>query len=108
GVTDLDELAEAWQRAVDRTPILRTSIHWESLDEPIQLVHKDFQLPINRIDWRGLPDEEQQRELEAMLAAEGAEGVDLRRPPLRLTLIRLTDSSVRLLWTLHHILIDGW
>ncbi|MBR0669386.1 amino acid adenylation domain-containing protein, partial [Roseomonas hellenica] len=41
--------------------------------------------------------------------AERAAGFDLAQPPLqRVLLIRLDDNRHHLIWTHHHILLDGW
>ena len=41
--------------------------------------------------------------------ASGVEGFDLSRPPLqRVRLIRLGEDRHWLIWTHHHILLDGW
>ena len=52
-------------------------------------------------------------ELEAALTrasqAERAKGFDLSQAPLqRVRLIRLDESRYWLIWTHHHILLDGW
>ncbi|MFI6182210.1 amino acid adenylation domain-containing protein [Nonomuraea sp. NPDC051191] len=109
GVTDPGTLARAWQSVVDRTPVLRTSLAWEGLDHPVQIVHGRARLPVVRHDWRRLPEDERRAALAALLAADRAEGLDLTAaPPSRLAVIRLDDDTVRVVWTLHHILLDGW
>ncbi|WP_370963939.1 non-ribosomal peptide synthase/polyketide synthase [Amycolatopsis sp. cg9] len=109
GVGDPAALAEAWQRVVDRTPILRTSTVWDGVDEPLQRVHRDVRVPVTHHDWRGRQPEEQQAALTDLLAADLAAGMDLTSPPLmRLAIARLTDDEVQLLWTSHHVLLDGW
>jgi len=38
-----------------------------------------------------------------------AEGLDLGTAPLlRVTLARLSDTRVQVVWTFHHLLLDGW
>ncbi|NBH08192.1 non-ribosomal peptide synthetase, partial [Amycolatopsis sp. SID8362] len=109
GVADPAALAEAWQRVVDRTPILRTSTVWDGVDEPLQRVHRDVRVPVTHHDWRGRTSEEQQAALADLLATDLAAGMDLTAPPLmRLAIARLTDDEVQLLWTSHHVLLDGW
>ena len=38
GVPDPRALGAAWQRVVDRTPVLRSCVVWEGVAEPLQLV----------------------------------------------------------------------
>ncbi len=99
----------AWQQVVDRHPILRTSFLWEELEAPIQVVHRRVRLPVERLDWRGRPPAEQERDLQAYAAADRRRGFDLARPPLlRLALIRVGEEAYRVVWSHHHLLLDGW
>ncbi|WP_410667634.1 non-ribosomal peptide synthase/polyketide synthase [Amycolatopsis sp. cmx-4-68] len=109
GVGDPAALAEAWQRVVDRTPILRSSTVWDGVDEPVQRVHREVRVPVAHHDWRGLTPDDQAAELAKLLAADLAAGMDLTAPPLmRLAIARVADDEVQLLWTSHHVLLDGW
>src|SRR5438045_3372266 len=49
----------AWQHLIDRHSILRTSFHWEELDEPVQVVHGSAEAPLETYDWSDLSGEEQ-------------------------------------------------
>jgi amino acid adenylation domain-containing protein/non-ribosomal peptide synthase protein (TIGR01720 family) len=109
GISDVRALSDAWQRAGDRSPILRTAIAWQERDHPLQIVHRHVRLPIVVHDWRDLTNGEREHRTRRLLAADRALGLDLTRPPLtRLALIRITDTQVRMIWTFHHILLDGW
>ncbi|WP_407690800.1 amino acid adenylation domain-containing protein [Saccharothrix syringae] len=109
GVTDPAEFARAWQRVVDRTPVLRSSVLWEGVAEPLQVVHEHVELPITLLDWRGLGEADRAERLRALLADDRERGFDLAVPPLmRLAVARLTDTSAQVLWTFHHVLLDGW
>ncbi|NBH06500.1 non-ribosomal peptide synthetase, partial [Amycolatopsis sp. SID8362] len=106
GVDDPEALARAWQRVVDRTPVLRSRIVWEGVPEPVQVVLRQVTVPVTHLDWRGADQEQAWRDV---VAADRAEGLDLTASPLlRLTLARLSDTEVRVLWTFHHVLLDGW
>ncbi|MFI0165618.1 amino acid adenylation domain-containing protein [Streptomyces sp. NPDC017095] len=108
GVTEPALLAEAWQRVVDRTPVLRTAIVDAEGGRPLQVVHRDVRVPVSMEDWSELT-EEQQRERIRRLTESPGEPLDLARPPLlRLHVARLSASSVHLRCSSHHLLLDGW
>ena len=52
GVADPRAFARAWQRVVDRTPVLRTSVVWENVPVPLQIVHRRVTVPTVHLDWR--------------------------------------------------------
>ncbi|NMY06497.1 non-ribosomal peptide synthase/polyketide synthase [Pseudomonas sp. WS 5059] len=98
----------AWQAVVDAHPILRTAFAWQGgLPQPVQVVHKQLEVPFSVLDWRERSDQPQA--LQALAAAELAQGFDLNQPGLlRLVLVRLDARRCELLYTHHHILMDGW
>ncbi|HEV2147589.1 MAG TPA: condensation domain-containing protein, partial [Longimicrobiaceae bacterium] len=109
GELDEDAFRRAWQGVVDRHPALRTGFAWEKVDRPLQVVVRHAALPFRSEDWRGMPREEQEARLEAFLRADREEGFDLGKAPLiRLALFRLGDEAYRLVWTHHHMILDGW
>ncbi|BDM74033.1 non-ribosomal peptide synthetase (plasmid) [Streptomyces nigrescens] len=109
GVRDPRVLAAAWQHVVDRTPVLRTAVLLHEAPAPLQAVHRFVALPVTELDWSDLPPVERAAALERLLAEDRARGMALDRAPLlRLTLIRLAPSEVRVVWTFHHVLLDGW
>ncbi|MEV5736989.1 non-ribosomal peptide synthase/polyketide synthase [Streptomyces sp. NPDC052292] len=109
GVTDPGALAEAWQRTADANPVLRTHLVWQETREPLQVVRHRATVPVTHHDWSGRPADDRARDLDRLLAEDRDKGVDLGAAPLmRLTLIRLAPDRVRLVWTFHHVLLDGW
>ncbi|MEY9927498.1 amino acid adenylation domain-containing protein/non-ribosomal peptide synthase protein (TIGR01720 family) [Catenulispora sp. GP43] len=109
GVTDVDALAEAWQRAADANPILRTRLSWQDSAEPVQVVQQRAVIPVTRHDWTGQPADRIEQQTARLLDADRAAGFDLSVAPLmRLALIRLSPTRVRMVWTFHHVLLDGW
>jgi amino acid adenylation domain-containing protein len=109
GKLDLQAFKQAWQQSINRHSILRTSFFWEDLEEPVQVVNRDVSLPIELEDWSELADSEQQARLHDFLEADRRRGFELSRAPLlRLALMRLDEQRYRLVWSHHHLLLDGW
>jgi alpha-ketoglutarate-dependent taurine dioxygenase len=109
GDLDLSAFERAWQRVVERHPVLRTAFVWRGLDEPMQVVRQQVKLSWTREDWRGLAPEEQQARSSAFLQSDRTRGMELSKAPLmRLALFRLADDAYQFTWTHHHILLDGW
>jgi amino acid adenylation domain-containing protein len=109
GELDVPALREAWHRLIARHPALRSTIHWGDGDRPYQVVHHRAEPLIESLDWRGLPLSAQQEQLAAYLASDRRRGFDPSRPPLsRLALIRIDQDRHQLIWSVHHVAIDGW
>ncbi|MGB6105900.1 MAG: amino acid adenylation domain-containing protein [Pusillimonas sp.] len=101
------EFCAAWQAVVDRHTALRSGFHWDLKDHPFQVVHRHALLPIARHDWSGVPHWRQQ--LDALLAEDRGTPFDIKKPPLmRLALIRLDKARHCVVWTRHHLTVDGW
>ncbi|MBF8694597.1 non-ribosomal peptide synthetase, partial [Pseudomonas fulva] len=98
----------AWQHMVDRHEILRTGFWTEShLSEPLQWVAKRAELRVRELDWRDRPVSV--ADLQRLAEQDYARGFDLLHPPLMgLTLVRLDEQRQQLIWSSHHILMDGW
>lgn len=108
GPLDTDALLQAWKQAVGAHTALRTSFHWDGLDKPLQVVHGDVPVVINRHDWCGVEDQHQER-FDRLLAEDLAAGIDPAVPPLqRLHLIQFGDRRYGIIWTHHLLLLDGW
>ncbi|MBM4202056.1 MAG: non-ribosomal peptide synthetase, partial [Gammaproteobacteria bacterium] len=105
---DADRFRTAWREALARHPILRTAFSWQGGPEAaLQIVYRNVELPIDEVDWSRdpvAPDE-----LIAFRRAEVERVFDLTRPPLfRLALVRLGPERHQMIWTSHHLLLDGW
>jgi amino acid adenylation domain-containing protein len=109
GQLDVQNLERAWQETVNRHPTLRTSFMWEGLDEPIQVVSRQVNMPLAQQDWRAFSETEQQERIADYIRTDRQRGFELSKAPLmRLALFQLADEAFHLVWSCHHILMDGW
>ena len=119
---DMEAFEESWRRVVARHPVLRTTFHWQGLDAPVQVVHREVRLEWVREDWSGLsttdrmdrePDQEADQELahrlDEYLDADRRRGFDLSKaPPMRIALIHTGGNRFEFIWSHHHAILDGW
>ncbi len=102
-------LRAAADALVQRHASLRAAFQHEHLSRPVQII-----VPVARVPWRSidlsvLDDASREERLQQILAEDCAERFDVATAPLlRFTLIRLGADRHRLLFTHHHILMDGW
>lgn len=109
GNLNLPAFEQAWQRVIERQPVLRTVFVWKNLDEPRQVVLRQVEVSLYYQDWRGLETSLQQQQLEDFLKSDRQQGFNLSKHPLmRLALFQLSNASYQLVLSHHHILIDGW
>jgi len=109
GELNVPAFKQAWQQLVDHHPVLRTRFQLEHQDQPLQIVHKQAQLPIIEYDWRDDSAQQQALRWRQLLADDQAKGFDFTRAPLmRLGLVQCSDKEYYFLWTYHHVLLDGW
>lgn len=102
-------LRESWLATMRRHPALRNSFHYDKLDVPVQVTHRQAEPSWRVLDWRECTAETQQQRLADLLAEDRSTPFDLTKPPLlRLALIRVSENKSWLIWTLHPLLVDGW
>ncbi|WP_193075959.1 non-ribosomal peptide synthetase [Pseudomonas sp. FME51] len=103
---DVERFRQAWQATVDNHEVLRANFI-TSLAIPLQAIIRHVQLPFVVEDWRDISGFESR--LDERAQKELRRGFDLfGEPLLRLTLIRVSEHCHHLIFTSHHILMDGW
>lgn len=105
----LAAFSAAWRETMARHPALRTGFVYDSVERPVQVVYRNLECPVREFDLATLTAPETESRLAALRRAELEAGFELNRPPLmRIALVHLDADSTLLLWTFHHILLDGW
>ena len=108
GPLDVTALKAAWQQLVDRHDVLRSSMTYKK-KAPIQVVMRRATLRWAEKDWRRLDAATRWERRQRLLAEDRRRGFRLNQAPLmRMTLIRMEDELHELIFTFHHLLLDGW
>ncbi|MFJ7205935.1 amino acid adenylation domain-containing protein [Streptomyces sp. NPDC098789] len=109
GDLDADTLKDSVRAVLRRHDNLRAGFLPGSSGQSLQVIAREVELPWEEVDLSDLGGAEQETALTRLLADDLARRFDLRRPPLlRFTLVRLGPDAHRLVFTNHHILLDGW
>jgi amino acid adenylation domain-containing protein/non-ribosomal peptide synthase protein (TIGR01720 family) len=102
-------LRRAIEQVMARHPILRTAFVSDEGAEPLQVVMRQVALPWSEEDWRGLAPADQEARLRQFLQTDQRERFDLAQAPLmRVGLRRVEDNVHHLVWSTHHLCVDGW
>ncbi|MEM7782112.1 MAG: amino acid adenylation domain-containing protein [Planctomycetota bacterium] len=109
GLVKLDFLQKAWSELVENHSVLRTMFVWDGLDEPLQLIRSHVEL-----DWQieylsGPKSSSSGNRVEDFLYQDRKRGFALESAPLmRLALFKKAEREFKLIWTFHHLILDGW
>jgi amino acid adenylation domain-containing protein/non-ribosomal peptide synthase protein (TIGR01720 family) len=106
---NIEAFKKVWKTLTERHASLRASFHWQGLDKPLQVIHQNLEVPFNVLDIQTLPATQREEQFNRFLEADRIRGFDLSEPPLmRIFVFKLEKSSFQVVWTYHHLLLDGW
>ena len=108
-VVDEAIFMKSWDWVMQRHTILRSAFYADAFNIPVQCVYKEVVMPLTVFDYRALEALAQETAIQEYASADRLGGFDFTTAPLmRVCLSKLDDNRTHLLWTFHHILLDGW
>lgn len=108
GQLDRTALQASLDQVIERHEVLRSTFPIEQ-GQPIQQISAELTLDIPLIDLQDLPASEQEQVMERLAIANAKHPFNLSQGPLLSTaLLCLAPHKHILLFTLHHIIADGW
>jgi amino acid adenylation domain-containing protein/non-ribosomal peptide synthase protein (TIGR01720 family) len=106
---NLQYFQKTLQYLANRHPILRTSFDLSNFQEPLQLVHKVVDIPLQVEDISHLLLTKQEELLSACFETEKHLPFDWAKPPLlRFCIYRRSKDTFQFSFTEHHAILDGW
>ncbi|MBF8743711.1 non-ribosomal peptide synthetase, partial [Pseudomonas guariconensis] len=103
---DPQRLRAAWQETVDAHDSLRSACLWH-LEQPLQRVWRQVAVGWQEHDVQGYADATLR--LDALADDARVQGFSLDQAPLlKLQLVQLAPGRHQLIYTHHHLLMDGW
>ncbi len=108
GHLDLDVLNRTLQEIVRRHEILRTTFIYKE-DQPVQVIEDVSPFELEITDLSSLPEENRNKTAQEIAESEAREPFDLESGPLfRVKLLKMGADEHIILYTMHHIISDGW
>jgi amino acid adenylation domain-containing protein len=105
--TDPETVKAAFAAVIARQPSLRSLIAWQDRDRPLRLVRPTVEPDWHIEDLSEHPDPTGR--IESYLQADRARPFDLQTAPLlRFAMFDLGTGAYRLVWSFHHLVLDGW
>ncbi|MFZ5988545.1 MAG: amino acid adenylation domain-containing protein, partial [Bacillota bacterium] len=108
GSVDMDVLRKAWNFVAKTNEILRNVFRWEKLEKPVQIILREYEIPIREHDFSALQRDEGLERLDDIKSKDRDENIDISTEPFRITLCKLEQDRYEMVVSSHHILYDGW
>lgn len=109
GTVDADVLESSLAALMERHPGLGAGFCYRDAGDPVSVLRTGVRVPLVRADLTDLPVARHPERLREIAEADRLRRFDLADPPLmRWALVRLGERHHQLIWTIHHILVDGW
>ncbi len=102
-------MKKAWEGLITQFDIFRTGFYGEGLSQFLQVVYQKAELPWISIEWKAISEGEYNLRLTELQLKGRQEGFDVEKAPLfKLVWIEKSTTEFHLIWTHHHMLLDGW
>jgi amino acid adenylation domain-containing protein len=108
GQVETSALDKSINEIIRRHEVLRTAFIQEN-GQLVQAIRANITQKLAVVDLTEIPADEQNEVLQKLAQQESRKGFDLHKPPLlRVTFFKLSERQAVLLFTIHHIVSDGW
>jgi len=106
---DVQVFQRSLQWLVDRHEALRTVFIYNKLKEPRQVILKSRKSAFTYVDLSEKDEVEKQQLMSLHCREDRKKGFDIGADPLlRVILFKTGENRCHVLWTHHHIILDGW
>ncbi len=108
GKVNSAEVERALEIITERHEVFRSSFVPYRFEHPVQVINKDQGIAFYFEDLSDATENEEQL-IKEFLENDRSKLFDLTKDPLmRVTLLKLSDSRYQMVWSHHHIIMDGW
>ena len=106
---DAMRISQALELLTQRHDILRTAVVYKKVAKPQQILFYKRKIECEEFDISDSLHEEKAKVIDQMKEADVKRGFDLEKDSLlRLKVIKCGPADYKIIWSFHHIIMDGW
>ncbi|WP_212982255.1 condensation domain-containing protein, partial [Bacillus paramobilis] len=109
GAVDKEKIGQSLKLLSRKHDVLRTVILHQKINKPRQVVLRNKDIEYEVLDLSNFSEEEQEKKILEVTRLDVKRGFDLQKDSLlRVKYIKLGNEVHKLIWSIHHIIMDGW
>ena len=109
GNIQVDKIRESILLLTDQFQVLKSAFLYRKVSKPLQLFVRKKKCEVRMRNLCGETASVVEQKIQEICEADVAEGFDLEKDSLlRVTLVSINSNKIAMVWTTHHVLIDGW
>ncbi len=109
GNIDIKLFEESFNKVINKYDVLRTVFVHEGVKKPVQVILKDIKTAIHYEDIMALEKEKKEEYVEEYKQKDKEKGFNLKMDiPIRVSILKLDHDKYAVIWSFHHIIMDGW
>lgn len=108
GKIDNEMVKEAWNFVIKSNEMLRTLFRWEKIEKPLQIVLKDYEVPINFYDLHNEEYSDKEALISKIREEDRNNKINISEEPFRISLYKISEKEYEMIISNHHIIYDGW
>jgi len=109
GKINIKAFEKAFNKIIEKYDVLRTIFTYKKTKKPRQIVLKNRESKIYYQDIYHLDKEAKRVFIEKYKEEDREKGFDLERDiPMRISILRISQNAYKIVWSFHHIIMDGW
>ena len=109
GNLNIELFEKTFNYLIEKYEIFRTAFVYNKLEEPKQVVLSERKIEMEVFELKTFTKEQAERRFQEILYKDKVRGFDIEKDTLlRLKILVLSEDRYKIIWTFHHMIMDGW
>ena len=109
GNLNIELFEKTFNYLIEKHEIFRTAFIYNKLEEPKQVVLSERKVDLEVFELKTFTKEQSERKFQEILHKDKVKGFDIEKDTLlRLKIFVLSEDRYKVIWSFHHMIMDGW